>query len=138
MRRKIFIVLVALGFLIMGLRSFVNEVLPQREPQGRGISLVEYGTLTPIVNRQLGELQNLVDRVSDSATKNQWMTAEKGVQDLERVWGRLKTDQGGELTLEQQISDGILTLHYNVWSKDLEGVLGTARSLTDLIGLLTA
>ncbi|NMA61924.1 MAG: hypothetical protein GX956_08580 [Firmicutes bacterium] len=138
MRRRIFVFLVALGFLILGVRSFVNEVVPQNIPQGQEISFVEHGPLTPLIDPSLGELQNLVDRVSEAATKEQWITASKWVQDLEKAWQRLRVTRTGQLEIEQGISNAILTLHYNVWGKDLDGVLRSARTLTDLIGQLTA
>lgn len=137
MRRQMLIFLVALGVFVLGVRVFVNQGVPENTPQGQEIRFVEYGPLTPVPNPPLAELQNLVDRVSEAATKEQWNTASKWVQDLESSWQRLRSTNTGQLEIEQGVANAILALHYNVWGKDLQGVLISAQKLTDLISQLS-
>lgn len=137
MRRQMFIFLVALGVLAVGVRFFVNQGIPQDSPQGQQIRFVEHGSLTPLANPSLAELQNLVDRVSEAATKEQWNTASRWVQDLETAWQRQRSSPTGQLEIEQGIANSILALHYSVWGKDIQGVLISSQKLTDLISQLS-
>lgn len=149
MRRKIFIFLVALGVLTLGVRFFVNQGTPGPNPSGVGLRFTEYAPLTPLSQAPspltplsqtpspLAELQKSVDQVSEAAIKGHWTTASRAVQQVEQNWSRLRPGEVSQLEIENEIERNIQTLQYNVWGKDQQGVLRTAKNLTNFISQLT-
>ncbi len=132
-----FIFLVVVGVLALGVRFFVNERLASENPPGMEIQYVEHGSLSPLrtSTSPLAQMQSYVDRASEAAMREQWMTASREVQNLDSVWKTLS--KGLTPVEEQQIQSAIQKLDFNVIKRDQQAVLQTARELTFLISQLT-
>lgn len=137
MRRKIFVFLIVAVVLVGGIRFFAAQNNIDENPNKNGVNLVQYKPLTPLANPILAEMQNLVDRISDSALKNNWNEAIKAIKELEQTWNSLRTAQTNKLSVEEEISSSIQSLHYNVYGQNKQEVLAIAQKLTELIGKLS-
>lgn len=129
--------LVVAVVLVGGIRFFSEQRNIGENPNQGGVNLVQYKPLTPLDNPALAELQNLVDRISDLAMKENWNMAIRAVKDLEQNWNSLHASQSNKLGVEQEISASIQSLHYNVYGQNKQEVLVIAQKLTDLIGKLS-
>lgn len=83
-------------------------------------------------------LQNSVDRVSEAALNGQWSTAASEVNRLERTWQTIKPNRQTELIVDDEIERLIQNLHFNVWGRDVQGVLNTGQQLTSRFSQLTS